>query len=218
MNVFFNIVSVLIISCLGTYSSLAATDIPDSTALALQQGKYQVAIPTLKQLSENGNATASYNLAIIYRKGLGVNKDSNRANAYYAKAAHAGLVGGYKGLTSNGIRPAKKLAPVGIPRVAMTPESWVLIQNPEHYTLQLASSTNANLIKKYYNENNLIEKAGYYKDIREGENWYALVYGSYSSMQEANAAIATLPEDLRKWSPWVRKLKNVQKIIRRNNT
>ncbi|MGD8784505.1 MAG: SPOR domain-containing protein, partial [Thioalkalispiraceae bacterium] len=56
-------------------------------------------------------------------------------------------------------------------------------------------------------------KAGYYSSMRQGERWYALVYGSYSSVNEAKAAISDLPQDLRKWSPWVRNIRSIHKIM-----
>ena len=62
-------------------------------------------------------------------------------------------------------------------------------------------------------ENNLQGKAGYYRNRRQGEYWYALVYGAYPSANDANAAVADLPVDLRKWSPWVRKMKVIQRLM-----
>lgn len=94
-------------------------------------------------------------------------------------------------------------------------QMWIRHQSPSHYTLQLASSKNVSLIEKYISDNNLEGRAGYYKSRRGGENWYALVYGSYASLAIAKAAIASLPAGLRKWSPWVRKYADIQHIMAR---
>lgn len=212
-----------LVSCFVSFSLMVNNvwaDLSVQAKSAIEQGKYAQAIPMLQQLSSSGDAVASYNLAMIYQKGLGVNRDGERAKSYMVRAAQRGLVDGYTHLSSKSVRPAIKpvsnINTLNTIALNITPQDWVMTQNPGHYTLQLASSTNAELIKKYFEENGLAQKAGYYMDVREGENWYALVYGSFSSVKEANDAIANLPPDLKKWSPWVRKLKNVQQIIRRN--
>ena len=210
-----------LVSCFASFVLMAGNvmaDLSVQASSAIAQGNYAQAIPILQQLASSGDAVASYNLAMIYQKGLGVNQDGERARSYLVRAAQRGLVDSYTHLSSKSVRPATRY-PVSIHRAvshARNPQEWVLMQNPKNYTLQLASSTNAELIKKYYEENGLAQKAGYYRDVREGESWYALVYGSYASVREANEAIASLTLDLKKWSPWVRKLQNVQKIIRRN--
>lgn len=208
------LVSVLLYSVL----SISQAEIPVAAKSAMEQGNYAQAIPMLLQLANAGDAAANYNLAMIYQKGLGVSKDGVRARSFMIKAAQRGLVDGYTNLSSNSIRPVSNTHTLKRIDSVLTPKIWVLSQNPNHYTLQLASSTNVELIQKYYQENNLEQTAGYYKDVRAGEEWYALVYGSYPSVKDANDAIATLPQGLRKWSPWVRKLDKVQKIIRDNDS
>ncbi len=199
--------SLLILMLSGT----AYADLQNDAVTALINKNYITAIPLLESLAQQGNPDAQYNLALLYNKGLGVNVDSVKSRSYYSNAAHGGLVDSYRKLSRSSIRPAvfnSQLAPV-----VSSPQDWVKTQNPNHYTLQLASSTNADLIRKYFEENALTGKAGYYKNKREGEYWYALVYGAYPSAREANKAIASLPEDLRKWSPWVRKIKSIQRIM-----
>ncbi len=208
----------LVITLLFFVCSISQAEIPVAAKSAMEQGNYAQAIPVLIQLANSGDAAANYNLAMIFQEGLGVNKDGARAKSYMIKAAQRGLVDGYTNLSSNSIRPASNQHTLNRIESVLTPKTWVLSQNPNHYTLQLASSTNVELIQKYYQENNLERMAGYYKDVRAGEDWYALVYGSYSSVKEANDAIATLPQGLRKWSPWVRKLDKVQRIIRNNDS
>lgn len=191
----------------------AFADIKRDAIDALVNQNYLVAIPLLKSLSEQGDPNAHYNLAILYKSGLGVVADGAKSNSYFSKAAHRGLVDGYRTLSVSSIQPGR--INTNIPSIVVGPEQWVQSQTPNFYTLQLASSTNVELIKKYFVENNLDGKGGYYKNKREGEYWYALVYGAYPSVSAANAAVANLPPDLKKWSPWVRKLKNIHRIMSR---
>jgi len=203
----FKLSLIFLILTSNVYADLS-TDAMD----ALINKNYIVAVPLLKNLAEQGDPNAHYNLAILYKRGLGVVADAVVSNAYFSKAAHRGLVDGYQKLSVRSIKPAKFTA--RLPEVTtLGPEEWVKAQSDNYFTLQLASSTNAELIKKYFTENSLDGKGGYYKNKRGGEYWYALVYGAFPSVSEANAAVADLPEDLKKWSPWVRKLKSIHRLM-----
>jgi septal ring-binding cell division protein DamX len=174
-------------------------------------GDFQRAAELWQDLANEGDAIAQYNLSLLYENGSGVRQDQNIARYWLAMAARQGIAQAYQKLNENSIRPGQQ--PVALTQIVSNPQQWVQIQNPNHYTLQLASSTNQALINKYFEENNLQGKAGYYSSMRQGERWYALVYGSYSSVNEAKAAISDLPQDLRKWSPWVRNIRSIHKIM-----
>ena len=192
-------------------ATTAYADLNKDAVDALVSENYKAAVPLLERLARQGNPVAQYNLALLYKEGLGVVADAGKSNSYFSNAAHRGLVDGYRTLSASSIKPAftKNI----IISKQLNPQDWVQAQNPNFYTLQLASSTNIELIKKYFNENNLTGKAGYYKNKREGEYWYALVFGAYPSASAANAAIASLPHDLKKWSPWVRKIKSIHRVM-----
>ena len=177
---------------------------------AMAQGDYQRAAAMLQAMANNGDAEAQYNLALLYQQGNGVLPDKNLSNYWLAMAARQGMAQAYARLNSNSIQPTQTTMTV---KLSVSPEEWVATQNPKYYTLQLASSTNQQLIDKYYRENALEGHAGYYRSKREGEEWYALVYGAYPSVQDAKDAIETLPQDLKKWSPWVRNIKSIHRIM-----
>jgi len=175
----------------------------------MSNAEYDAAFKILSTLSNQGDVVAQYNLGLMLKNGLGRDKDAEQAAYWFGQAAQKGLAQAYNQIQTNAVKPA-----VGMHVKSMlTPEEWVKAQKPEYYTLQLASSTNKNLIEKYYLENNLQGKAGYYRNRRQGEYWYALVYGAYPSASDANAAVAELPVDLRKWSPWMRKMKVIQRLM-----
>ncbi len=67
-------------------------------------------------------------------------------------------------------------------------------------------------VVKSFEDNNLKGKGGYYHYVRDGVNRYALIYGAYKTVAEANIAMKKLPEKLKKKTPWVRKIKSLQKI------
>lgn len=194
-------------------TTLFATDCmaDQSQALAAQeQGNYAKAAKLWLPLANAGNPVAQFNLALLYKMGDGVTADENLSRYWFSMAARQGLADAYAEINPQAVKPTTVPAHV---TMTLSPQAWVAAQNPNYYTLQLASSTNKSLIQKYFNSNSLVGKAGYYLSHRSGEDWYVLVYGAYPSVQAAKAAIETLPSDLKKWSPWVRNIKSIQKIM-----
>ncbi len=178
---------------------------------AHNRGDFQAAAQLWQELANDGDVTAQYNLSLLYENGSGVGQDQNLARYWLSMAARQGMAQAYQRLNAKSVNPSRQR--VAVQQLITTPQGWVSAQNPAHYTLQLASSTNQALIQKYFNENKLQGEAGYYSSMRQGERWYALVYGAYPSVNEAKAAISTLPQDLRKWSPWVRNIRSIHKIM-----
>ncbi len=195
-------------SGLSVMPALHADTLSDA-ADALHNGNYVRARMLYTRQANNPDPVALFNLGLMTQKGMGAPADPAEARRLFEKAARHKLID-----ACNVIQLAIK--PAGEQRllVVQTPQDWIRVQNPAYYTLQLASSTNRKLIEKYYNENQLQGMAGYYVTRRQGEDWYALVYGAYATAGDANAAISSLPKDLRKWSPWVRKLKDIQRLMK----
>ncbi|KPK38069.1 MAG: hypothetical protein AMJ69_09465 [Gammaproteobacteria bacterium SG8_47] len=178
---------------------------------AAEAGDYVGAAAIWGRWAAREDAVAQYNLGLLYESGLGVPQDTERAKQWFARAAKNGLVEGYNHPLP-GERPA--IQP-GKPSETWDPEQWIARQDPDRYTLQLASSKSLDLIQKYIADNDLQGRAGYYKSSRKGETWYALVLGAYATPDEATAAASTLPEQLSKWSPWVRNIKDIHRVMQR---
>ncbi|VAW94039.1 hypothetical protein MNBD_GAMMA22-2117 [hydrothermal vent metagenome] len=175
---------------------------------ATDQGNYSLALNLWTKLAEQGDSVAQYNVGVFYFKGLGTTVNKYEASRWFRIASQSGLVQAYNRLKTKGIKPSGLIAI----RTVVTPEHWVSELEPSRYTLQLASSKNKKLIQKYYYDNKLQNLAGYYSSLRQGERWYALVFGSYDTVSKAKAAFKDIPVDLRKWSPWVRKIKDIHRI------
>lgn len=160
------------------------------------------------QLAEQGNTVAKYNLASHYSTGSGVEQDEQTANEWFKEAARTGLVGAYLNLNNQAIEPAngKTIS------FLVAPELWLSKQEPKKYTIQLSSSRYEKSIKKLYETHNIKSKGGYYHYVRQGTDRYALVYGTYDTVASANNAIKELPSNMRKTTPWVRKIQTLQKI------
>lgn len=189
---------------------LSAQEDHDLAMVAYTHGDFEKAANLWQPLARDGNALAQYNLGQLYMQGKGVTRDANIGRYWLSQAARQGLAEAYAALSDKGLAPTA--APDANADFELDPRMWIKAQNPKYYTLQLASSTNEHLIRKYFDENQLSGQAGYYRSRRSGEDWYALVYGAFPSAAAAKEAIGDLPEDLRKWSPWVRNIRSIQKI------
>lgn len=92
-------------------------------------------------------------------------------------------------------------------------ESWVLAQNPEDYTLQLLATRSEDLMRTYLEEHHFNQPVAYFAFQREGKQWYAAVYGAYPGKSQAQRAVATLPPEVGKNTPWIRQFGGIQKLI-----
>lgn len=166
------------------------------------------AIKIWTQLANTGNMVAQYNLASHYVNGNGVQKNPSLAKQWLKDATHSGLVQAYLNLNKNAVTPANGTTLI----FNVDPSLWLDKQEPQKYTIQLASSRYEKSIIKSYENNNINGNGGYYHYVRDGVDRYALIYGVYKTVADANVAMKNLPSDLRKKTPWVRKIESLQNI------
>ena len=201
--------SLLLFYALITFTCNVHADAFADALQATSDEDYGEALDQWQKLANQGNPLAQYNLARFYERGLSVPISLQQARYWYEKAAQQGLVQAYTKVSVASIKPGQGSRV----QFALTPQAWVRAQQPRFYTLQVASSKNRRLIERYYKEFKLSGQAGYYQYKRQGEDWFALVYGAYPSVKDANADVDSLPAKLRKWSPWVRQIKRVQSAM-----
>lgn len=168
----------------------------------------KIAIRLWQQQAIAGNPTAQYNLAIAYKTGNGIHEDSSQAQRLLRLAANSKLVAAYHQLDTHTVRPALD---TGYDRNLYI-MGQILSRQDARYTIQLVSSTSKERIRKYFAEHNLDDRAGYFTYQKEGKDWYSIVYGTYTTVVEANEAIALMDENLRKWNPWVRNISTIKDL------
>jgi DamX protein len=93
-------------------------------------------------------------------------------------------------------------------------ESWLLAQNPSYYTIQLVGLQNEKSIHKFVKKYRLFNQVAYYKTLYRKKDWYPLLYGVYPTRKEASSARKKMPQELRKFSPWIRTFSSIQQIIK----
>jgi energy-coupling factor transporter ATP-binding protein EcfA2 len=94
-------------------------------------------------------------------------------------------------------------------------ESWILAQNPSHYTIQILGVRDEKAVLKFVGKHRLWNQAAYFQSDYKGKNWFSLLYGLYPTRKEALSAKEKLPEEIRKLSPWIRKMSSVHNAIKK---
>lgn len=112
-----------------------------------------------------------------------------------------------KNISTTSQQPSKPTPPVAIistPLASDNQEGWLWSQDPRHYTLQLTAGTDKRAIEALIKRHNLKGKAIYFHRLRDGKDWYILLYGSYPGYAKAQQALKQLPLAVQKAKPWAR--------------
>ena len=94
--------------------------------------------------------------------------------------------------------------------------SWLLEQPPLSYTLQIAAFDKLTDLQAFARKYSRLQPLAFYRKKRKGKDWYPLLYGVFSSLNDANHARKQLPAGLKQ--PWLRRLRSVQKEIRQSSS
>ncbi|NHN38047.1 hypothetical protein G8764_12125 [Pseudomaricurvus alcaniphilus] len=104
------------------------------------------------------------------------------------------------------------------PVLPLQDNDWLASQDSQHYSIQLAGFFRQQQLVDYINLNaaSLGEKTLFSTQVKYGtRDWYNLYTGSYGSLEEAEAALDTLPLRLRSNSPYVRSFGTIQRAATR---
>jgi septal ring-binding cell division protein DamX len=105
--------------------------------------------------------------------------------------------------------PDAELIETGTAEIALSAtgirrEDWVRQQREDSYTIQIGSVTNEDDLVKFIQAHGLENNTAYIRIVIDGVTRYNALYGVYSSYNEAEQAVAGLPEDIRRIKPWIR--------------
>lgn len=87
--------------------------------------------------------------------------------------------------------------------------TWLLQQPADHWMLQVTLATTEAQAQTICDELGK-ERSAYYRAIRNDRSAYIVLYGGFSSREEAKAATASLPASYAEKGPFVRQLKQIQ--------
>ncbi|NQZ93801.1 MAG: SPOR domain-containing protein [Moritella sp.] len=95
----------------------------------------------------------------------------------------------------------------------VTGKAWVMAQPAKNYTFQIAGLSRETQLKQYLNENELPDNIWTYQTQRNNKPWYVVLYGSFSSVEQANAAKQKLPATVQKDKPWLKRFIQIQRDL-----
>jgi len=94
-------------------------------------------------------------------------------------------------------------------------ENWINQQKPSDWTIQLLAFKERAKVYRFIREHDLQNKAAYFTERSDGQTLYKLVYGAFSSKDQASFARQNLSTALQEYGPWLRPLSSVQAITQR---
>lgn len=95
--------------------------------------------------------------------------------------------------------------------------TWILVQDPDRFTVQMSASTDRDSVENFMTRNNLPGPNSIFSFNRNGATWYALVHGLFRNVPEARTALKALPEGALRNQPWIRRIGQVQSSLKEQN-
>ena len=92
--------------------------------------------------------------------------------------------------------------------------SWLLEQNPEHLTLQLAVLSEEARVHLFIRSNQLSGQFIYFPIHRDGRKLFLLTSGIFADHTAALRRLDSLPKTVRDDGPMIRRLGPIQAMIR----
>ncbi len=92
-------------------------------------------------------------------------------------------------------------------------ERELLSYDAGHFTLQIMGSRSEEAVQRFVERELSAFNHGYFEARHEGNPWFVVVSGHFTSRAAANRALADLPANIRNMEPWIRSLGDVQAAI-----
>lgn len=105
--------------------------------------------------------------------------------------------------------------PTAATRVALTPASTLNQKSSRHFSVQLMGASNLKAVEAFVSAHQLGGKVWVYQTQFRGSPWYVVLQGDHASLEQARAAIRTLPPALLKEQPWPKSFAQVKKELKK---
>ena len=90
---------------------------------------------------------------------------------------------------------------------------WYREAAASEYVLQLLGSRSQDSAKSFISRNSALANLDFFETRHEGQPWFVVTQGRYATRQQAQAAIAALPEPVKQLKPWPRSVGNIQSAM-----
>jgi hypothetical protein len=186
----------------------------------------KTAFTLYKKSAESGYSYAQYNLGRMYAEGRGTRTNIKEAKYWWRSASRHKVKKATEALAILEKKPlppskdSKDKKPVAHAPYHANPVAqglaWVKKQSANHYTIQLFRTQDIQWILKLAAAEQLPDSITQIQSTNpNGDTWYTLIYGSFSSFQEAESVRKSLPESLKKWGPKLRRFCVIHALIKK---
>jgi TPR repeat protein len=180
----------------------------------LGERDYRAARVALERAAGSGHAMAQYHLGLLYEHGMGGPRDLLQSRRWLLAAASQDLdeaVAALQRISPNA--PAADGRADEDPAQRIFGPSWTRRQNPDHYTLQIASGYDEEAIRDALMRYVPNLDSAYFKFSESGNQPYIAIVGSFTTIREASAALQTLPDPIQTNNPWIRRFGKIQERL-----
>lgn len=162
--------------------------------------------------AEQGNTDAMYNLGVHYYYGRGVARDNVTALEWFLKAAD----GGHE-QARNAIRVENKNAALPADGSGIHSVQWIMQQDPENYTIQLAAMSDREGVDRYIRMHGIEGEIGVFPRKTSAKTILVIILGVFPDSDTARQALDQLPASAKKQLIWARPFAEIQAIIEAKN-
>lgn len=96
----------------------------------------------------------------------------------------------------------------------LEPPSWIVIQEDSQYTVQMTASRDLPSVENFLRVHRLPRPNSIFSFERDGDVWYALVHGIFSTQAEAQRVVERMPAAVQRDQPWIRSISRIKAILR----
>ncbi len=205
---------------LAVFEGLVDKSISGSSAL---RGDYQVLAEDVKVLGSQYKSDISVlsqelRSELVAIQGL---VDANSSDSSELQGSYQALSGDIQALGSQLGRFEERLFVDDADRIVnpvslseLRDVAWIQSQNPRHFSIQLMGVYQERAIAHFaslYREHLSIGNLGYFNRIRNGKDWYVMVLGDFSSFDQAQKVLQSLPSAIQNNNPFIRSFGSIQK-------
>ena len=159
----------------------------------------------LRLASEHGYVPAAYHLGLLIlddqrAEGIRWIKIASEQGYYPANKYLANL----DGLDVTEFESSK---------TSLRSEKWITELANDRWTIQLLAFNEFAKVQAFVNEHDIQEKVAFFREPSGGVMLFKLMYGDYSSKDDAQQARDALPASLTRHGPWLRRIDDVKAAI-----
>lgn len=198
------------------------------------QKNYETAFEWFSKAARQGDIDGQYNLGIFYLNGWGTGKDTTMAAQYLAAASAQGdedaevalqgvlafkrgeAVDGGVGNLANGTVAGSDPVDLNVHPTGITihPSTWILQQNPSHYTIQVIALRKKQDLQTLIAPHPELTPYAIYTQQKNNQPIYVLIQGVYATLESARQAQSQFPKTIQPpKNTWIRKFEKIQALV-----